>query len=350
MRARCCGDGPSEQEADKMASTMKAMVIRRTGGPDVFEEAELLIPEPKAGQVLVKIAATSVNPIDCKVRSGAVAILPPFPAVLHGDLSGTVVEVGQDVRKFKEGDEVYGLVGWTGGEGGALAEFAVCDEQLLAHAPRSLPLDEAAVLPVVGITAYQGLRRKIRLEKDRMLLVQGGSGGVGHIVVQMGKAFGAQVAASASSDEKIAVVASAGADWTIRYDQETAAQYVERITGGKGFDVVFDTAGGANLPLSFEAARRGGDIVTIAARAIVDLSLMHSKGLNLHVVFSLLPILYREGRAQMGQDLEVIARLVDDGLIRPIIYPRTFSLSSIAEAHRFLETESHYGKVLVHVQ
>lgn len=333
-----------------MTATMKAMVIRRTGGPEVFEEAELPIPKPKSNQVLVRVAATSVNPIDCKVRSGAVGILPPFPAVLHGDLSGTVAEVGQDVRKFKQGDEVYGLVGWTGGEGGALAEFAVCDEQLLAHAPRSLPLDEAAVLPVVALTAYQGLRHKIKLEKDRMLLVQGGAGGVGHIVVQMGKAFGEQVAATASSDDKIAVAASAGADWTIRYDQEAVAQYVERITGSKGFDVVFDTVGGANLPKSFEAARRGGDIVTIAARAIVDLSLMHSKGLNLHVVFSLLPILYGEGRAQMGQDLEAITRLVDDGLVRPIIYPRTFSLSSIAEAHRFLETESHYGKVLVRVQ
>jgi len=114
---------------------MKAMVIRRTGGPEVFEQAELPIPHPGANQVLVRVKATSVNPIDCKVRSGAVAILPPLPAVLHGDISGTVVEVGRDVSHFREGNEVFGFVGWTGGEGGALAEYAVCDARLLAYAP-----------------------------------------------------------------------------------------------------------------------------------------------------------------------------------------------------------------------
>ncbi len=332
-----------------MASTMKAMVIRCTGGPEVFEKAELSIPDPAPDQVLVKVTATSVNPIDCKVRSGAVAILPPFPAVLHGDISGTVVEVGQEVRRFREGNEVFGFVGWTGGEGGALAEYVVCDPRLLAHAPRSLPLEEAAALPVVALTAYQGLQRKIKLGKGMSVLVQGASGGVGHVAVQMAKAFGAQVAATASSDEKSAVAASAGADWTIRYDQEEVRHYVERITGGRGFDVVFDTAGGANLPKSFEAARPGGDVVTIAARATVDLSRMHSKGLNLYVVFSLLPILTREGRESVGQDLATIARLVDDGLVRPIIYAKGFTLDSIAEAHRFFETQSHYGKLLVRV-
>lgn len=332
-----------------MATTMKAMVIRRTGGPEVFEKAELPIPHPGANQVLVRVKATSVNPIDCKVRSGAVAILPPLPAVLHGDISGTVVEVGRDVSHFREGNEVFGFVGWTGGEGGTLAEYAVCDARLLAYAPRSLPLEEAAALPVVALTAYQGLQRKIKLRNGMLVLVQGAAGGVGHIVVQMAKVFGAQVAATASSDEKIAVVASMGADWTIRYDQEEVKHYVERITDGKGFDVVFDTAGGANLPKSFEAARPGGDIVTIAARATVDLSLMHSKGLNLYVVFSLLPILTGEGRNLVGQDLATIARLVDDGLVRPIIYPTGFTLDSITEAHRFLETQSHYGKILVRV-
>ena len=332
-----------------MASTMKAMVIRRTGGPEVFEKAELPIPEPTANQVLVRVKATSVNPIDCKVRSGAVAILPPFPAILHGDISGTVVEVGGEVRRFREGNEVFGFVGWTGGEGGALAEYAVCDPRLLAHAPRSLPLEDAAALPVVALTAYQGLQRKIKLGKGMSVLVQGAAGGVGHIAVQMAKACGAQVAATVSSDEKGAVAASAGADWTIRYDLEEVGHYVERITGGRGFDVVFDTAGGANLPKSFEAARPGGDVVTIAARATVDLSLMHSKGLNLYVVFSLLPILTHEGRDTMGQDLATIARLVDDGLVRPIIYSKGFTLDSIAEAHRFFETQSHYGKLLVRV-
>lgn len=328
---------------------MKAMVIRSTGGPEVFEQAELPVPEPGPGQVLVKVRATSVNPIDCKVRSGAVKILPPFPAVLHGDVSGVIARVGTEVYHFREGDEVFGFVGWTGGEGGALAEYVLCDARLLSHAPRSLALDEAATLPVVGLTAYQGLKRKIALQKDAMVLVQGGSGGVGHIVVQMAKAFGAQVAATASSEEKGAVVASSGADWTIRYDQEELGQYVQRITDSRGFDVVFDTVGGVNLPKSFEAARLGGDIVTIAARATVDLSLMHSKGLNLYVVFTLLPILTREGRKEIGEDLTTVARLVDDGLLRPIVYPKSFTLETIADAHRFLETQSHYGKILVRV-
>ncbi|MCX8013093.1 MAG: zinc-binding dehydrogenase, partial [Rectinema sp.] len=280
-------------------------------------------------------------------RSGAVGMLPPFPAVLHGDISGTIVACGPGIRRFREGDQVFGMVGWTGGEGGALAEFARCDERLLALAPRSIPLVEAAALPVAALAAWQALARKIVIRKGMSLLVVGGAGGVGHFGVQIGKALGAQVAATVSSEEKAAVALRAGADQIIRYDLEQTEDYVLRLTGGRGFDAVFDTAGGQNLPRSFVAAKPGGAVVTIAARATVDLSLMHAKGLDLHVVFVLLPILRGEGREIIGEDLVRITEMVDTARVRAIIYPRIFSLESAGEAHRLLESGAHYGKLLV---
>jgi len=329
--------------------TMRAMVIRRTGSPEVFEPAELPIPVPGPGQVLIKVWATSANPIDCKVRSGAVSMLPPFPAVLHGDLAGTVAACGPNVQRFREGDRVFGLAGWMDREGGALAEYVRCDERLIARAPRSIPLEECAALPVAGLAAWQALRRKIHLHEGMRLLVMGGAGGAGHFGVQIGKACGAQVAAAVSSDEKADVARRAGADWIVRHDQEEPQTYTARLTDGRGFDAVFDTAGGQNLLRSFAAAKPGGDIVTIAARATVDLSMMHAKALNLHVVFVLLPILRGEGRQIIGEDLARIAELVDAGLLRPIIYPKAFAMDSVGEAHRLLETGSHYGKLIVRI-
>lgn len=330
-----------------MAEMMRAMVIRQTGGPEVFETAEVPVPMPTGHQVLVKIAATSVNPIDCKVRSGAVALLPPYPAILHGDLSGTVAACGPEATRFREGDAVFGFVGWTGGEGGALAEYAVCDERLLARAPKSLPLEQAAVLPVGALTAYGALQRKVQIRPGDLVLVHGGAGGVGHYGIQLAKAFGASVAATVGSEEHEAVARTCGADWVIRHDLLSVTEYVQAIAGGRGFDIVFDTAGGANLARSFEAARPGGSIVTSAARVTMDLTPMHAKGLNLLVVFLLLPVLTGEGREDLGKDLEMLAAMVDEGRLRPVVFPRSFTLDEIADAHRLLESGRHYGKILV---
>ncbi len=327
--------------------SMRAMIIERTGGPEVFEVRDVPRPSPGPGQVLVRVRATSVNPIDCKVRSGAVAVIPPFPAVLHGDLAGEVVARGPGAGKFREGDRVFGFVGWTGGEGGALAEYSVCDERLLAEAPTVLSFEEAAALPVAGLTAWLGLKVRAGVKGGMRVLVHGAAGGVGHVAVQVARALGAEVSATASSPEKLAIAERLGARYAIDYRKESVTDYVERITAGKGFDVVFDTVGGKNLDASFEAARSGGTVVATAARSTHDLTPVHSKGLSLHVVFVLLPILQGSGREELGAALHELARLASAGQLKPYLDERRFKLADIADAHRLLESGAALGKVSV---
>jgi NADPH2:quinone reductase len=200
---------------------MYAQIIRSFGEPDVFELAELLNPAPKAGEVLVRVAATSVNPVDYKVRRFGPAIAPPLPAVLGCDLAGTVEALGPGVAGFAIGDRVYGCAGGVAGvSGGAYAELIAADARLLAPAPASLGLREAAALPPRFHHGWEGLFDRTRLEPGQTVLVHGGAGGVGHVAIQLAKAHGAVVHATVSSAEKAALARRLGADETINYREE----------------------------------------------------------------------------------------------------------------------------------
>lgn len=327
---------------------MKAQILRQFGPPTNFEPAELPVPALIAGHVLVRVYATSVNPVDCKIRSGAVpGIAPAFPAVLHGDVAGVVEAVAPDVTSFKVGDEVYGCAGGLKGSGGALAELMLADAQLLAHKPDTLSMREAAALPLVSITAWEALFVKNRLTAGQTVLIHGGVGGVGHIAVQLAKWCGATVAVTVRKPQDFAVVAGFGADHIINANDEEVAAYVARLTAGEGFDVVFDTVGGANIDKALAATRINGAAVTTAARSTHDLSPMHSKSLTLSVVFMLIPILTNRGRAAHGEILAQIARIVDEGKLKPLIDARRFTLATIADAHALLESGQAQGKVVV---
>ena len=179
---------------------MKAQVIRSFGDTSVFQLEEIPVPTVLPGHVLIEVKATSVNPIDTKVRSGAVpAVSPSFPAILHGDVAGIVREVGEGVTEFRPGDEVYGCAGGFKGTGGALAQFMLADARLLAPKPKNLSMEEAAAIPLVTITAWEALFDRANLQAGDEILIHGAAGGVGHVAIQLAKWKGAKVYTTASN-------------------------------------------------------------------------------------------------------------------------------------------------------
>ena len=323
-------------------------MIKKFGDASVFEIAE--VPKPKAilGHVVIKVKATSVNPIDIKIRSGAVpAVAPEFPAVLHGDVAGVVVEVGEGVTEFRVGDEVFGCAGGFKGTDGALAEYMLADVQLLAPKPKNLTMAQAAALPLVTITAWESLCNRAKVQNGQTVLIHAATGGVGHVAIQLAKLAGAKVFTTASSEEKLSIGRRLGADETINYREQSVEQYVKEYTDGKGFDIVFDTVGGENLDRSFLAAATSGTVLAIAARSTHDLSPLHAKALSLHITFMLLKVINKEQRQDHGRILREVTNLVEKGKLHPLIDEKTFTFDQVSEAHSFLESNMAIGKVVL---
>jgi NADPH2:quinone reductase len=264
-------------------------------------------------------------------------------------VAGVIDTVARDVTEFNIGDEVFGCAGGLKGSGGALAEYMLADARLIAKKPTSLSMEESAALPLVGITAWEALFVKNHLKAGQRVLVHGGVGGVGHIGVQLAHWCGANVSATVRSQEGMATAAAFGADEVINVEVENVEQYLARLTGSAGFDLVFDTVGGPNLDKSLAAAKINGAVVTTAARSTHDLSPMHAKSLTLSVVFMLIPILKNQGREAHGKILQQLARIVDEGKLRPMVDARKFTLATINEAHALLESGKARGKVVVTV-
>lgn len=326
---------------------MKAMLIRRFGEPDVFEPAELPEPVAATGQVLVRVRASSVNPVDCRIRRNGPPIAPPLPALLHGDVAGTIEAVGDAVEGFAVGDAVYGCAGGVRGNAGALAERMSCDARLLAPVPAMLDFAAAAALPLVTITAWEGLFERARLVVGERVLVIGGTGGVGHVALQLARIAGAEVTATVASPGKAALARQLGARHTILRTQEPIAEAALRLTGGEGYDLVFDAVGGKLIEQALGAARIGGRVVTIQAQAEVALGLAHTRNLSLHAEFMLVPLLTGRGRERHGQILRQAARLVDAGLLRPLLDSQRFGFTRVADAHRRLESGEAVGKLVL---
>lgn len=324
---------------------MKAVVLKRFGSGENFELVERPVPFLIPGHVLVKVHASSVNPVDFKIRQGVLPIGPDLPAVLHGDMSGEIVEVGQGVNDFRKGDSVYGCVGGFSGLPGVLTEYALVDAQLIAHKPKNLSFEEAAVLPLVAITSWNALVDRAKVKEGQRTLVHAGMGGVGHIAFQLAKALGAEVHITCSSEEKARRTKELGVDAAINYKKLSVKDYVESYTEGMGYDVVFDTVGGSCLDDSFSAARVNGTVVSIAARASHDLSQVHIKSLTLHVVFMLLPLIMNEGRSRHGEILSELSKLVENNQIRPLLHSESFSFEDVGSAHNCLEEGNVLGKV-----
>jgi NADPH:quinone reductase len=327
---------------------MKAMIIDTFGESSVFKLKEIEAAALLPGQVKIKVRATSVNPIDIKVRTGAVpAISPSFPAILHGDVAGIIEEVGEGVKSFQVGDEVYGCGGGFKGLEGALAEYMNVDARVLVRKPLNITMEEAAAIPLVGITAWESLFTKGAIKKGDDILIHGGAGGVGHIAIQLAKWAGATVYTTTSSHEKQKIVREIGADHVIPYRESSVQDYVEKYTKGKGFPFVFDTVGGSNLDRSFEAASLNGTVLTIAARSTHDLTPLHSKGLSFHVTFMLLKLLDEAKRFEHGEILGNISKVIEENSLRPLLDKKTFSFEEVGKAHDYLESGKAVGKVIL---
>jgi alcohol dehydrogenase len=329
---------------------MKAMVLKEYGENAEFQLTELAMPEVKTGHVVVKVAAASVNTVDTMIRQMGqkdLPLSPDLPAVLGMDFAGRVEAVGKGVTGFAPGDEVYGCAGGLADLQGSLAEYMLADARLIAHKPKSISMREAAALPLVGITAYEGLQRA-GVQKGQKALVHGGAGGVGHVAVQLARHFGADVYATGSGEKARGYIEAFGATF-IDYRTEKVANYVEKYTKGAGFEVVFDSVGGANMPASFEAAALNANIATTVSMLQLDLTPAHFKGLSIHVVFMLIPMLYDYKREEHGNILADLARIVDSGALKPLLDENQYGLEAVGNAYDRLTSGQAIGKVVVEI-
>jgi len=323
---------------------MRAYIVNEPDGP--FLAVDVPRPKPVAGEVLVRVHASGVNPLDTKIRAAKAAhAQQPLPAVLGIDMAGTVEELGTGVTSFQVGDEVYGMVGGVGGHQGTLAEFVAVDSELLAGKPASLSMREAAALPLSVITAWEGLVDRANVHASHKVLIHAGAGGVGHMAVQIAVAFGAKVFATVSP-AKFGIVTNFGAT-PIDYTTQTVDQYVATHTQNEGFDIVYDTVGGPTLDASFQAVKRyTGHAVSCLGWGSHALAPLSFRGATYSGVFTLLPLLTGVGVANHGHILAEAAKLADAGKLKPLVNERRFSPLEIAEAHAIVEAGA-MGKVVI---
>lgn len=318
---------------------MKALVLTAFGGPESFELRDVPKPVPLAGQVLVRVHATSINPLDYQVRRGDYADLVPLPAITGHDVSGVVEAVGPGVTAFAPGDEVWYTPQIFDGPG-SYAEYHVAAEGIVGRKPRSLNHLEAASLSLVGGTVWEALVVRAGLRVGESILIHGGAGGVGHVAIQVAKAMGARVLTTVR-ETNFEFARSMGADVVIDYTKEDYVEAVMRETQGHGVDVVFDTIGGDTLARSPDALAQLGRVVSIVDIAQPqNLVQAWGKNASYHFVFT------RQNRGK----LDDLRALVDRGLLRPHI-GAVYSLADMSLAHARLESPNNgvQGKIAIAV-
>ena len=319
---------------------MKAMLLKAFGGPDAFELHDVPKPLPQAGQVLVRVHATSINPLDYQIRRGDYPDLVSLPSITGHDVSGVVEAVGPGVTAFTPGDEVWYTPQIFDGAG-SYAEYHVAAETIIGKKPPSLSHLEAASLTLVGGTAWEALVTRAALRVGESILVHGGAGGVGHVAIQMAKAMGARVFTTVR-ETNVEFARCLGADTVIDYEKEDYVDVILRETAGHGVDVVFDTIGGNTLSRSPDALAQLGRIVTIVDIAQPqNLVQAWGKNASIHFVFT------RQNRGKLDELSALVAR----GQLRPHV-GAVFSLTDLPLAHTLLETPNNgvQGKIVIDVR
>lgn len=313
-------------------------------------EKEVPLPIPRRGEVRIRVYASGINPLDTKIRAGEAAhARQPLPAILGLDVAGVVDAVGEGTERsvFREGDAVFGMVGGVGGLPGSHAEYVTVDASLLAHKPGTLSMREAAALPLVAITAWEGLVDRAAVTPGQRVLVHAGAGGVGHAAIQLARARGATVFTTVSPAKR--AVIDATRITPVDYTTRSTADYVQDFTEGEGFDVVYDTVGGSTLDESFKAVKRyTGHVVSCLGWGSHSLSPLSFKGATYSGVFTLLPLLTGIGRAHHGDILKSIAALVDRGEMRPLLYHAAFGSDDWEAAYQAVVRQV-LGKVVVEI-
>jgi NADPH2:quinone reductase len=313
---------------------MKAAYFDGIGTPDVIHYGDLATPEPKAGEVLVRVAAASVNPLDVYIRGGMVNMHLPFPFIPGADLAGPVEAVGPSCSRFKVGDRVWGSNQGMLGRQGTFAEFAAVREDFLYPLPAGVPEQTAAALALVGITAHLGLFWRGNLKAGETVFINGGTGGVGLCVVQMAKLSGAKVIATVGSEEKAKLARQFGADATINYKSQDVAKEVKEATAGKGIDIYYETQPPTDFGPTVEMMAPRGRIIVMAGRSAkptLPNGAFYVKCLQLQgfAMFNCTP---DEQRA-CADDMNV---WMAKGTLKPLI-GKVFPLSQAKDAHELQE-------------
>ena len=332
---------------------MRAMVIDRYGKVPMHL-AEMPTPEIGEYEVLAEIHAASINPIDFKIRDGKVKLLVKYkmPLILGNDFSGVIAKVGAKVTRFKAGDEIYARPRKS--KIGTFAEYIAIHEDDIALKPKNLNFEEAASIPLVGLTSYQALTDILQLKKEQRILIQAGAGGVGTFAIQLAKLMGATVATTAS-EAGANLVKSLGADEIINYKTEKFEEIL------KNYDAVFDTLGGEILEKSFGIIKDGGKLVSVSGLPNARFGKEYGSGFFKTLLFSAashkLTVLEKKHNVQYtflfmkpsGEQLRIIANFIETGKIKPII-DKVFSFKDAQKAMEYAESGRAKGKIILKIR
>ena len=326
-----------------LPATMKVIAITQPGGPEVLAAAERPVPQPKAGEVLVKVTATGVNGPDMMQRKG----LYPAPAgasdLLGLEISGEVAAVGAGVTRWKIGDKLCGLT-----NGGGYAEYCLIDANHCLPIPKGVSLTDAAGLPETFFTVWSNVFIGAQLKAGETFLVHGGAGGIGTTCIQLGKAFGAKVIATDSPQSRCKICSDLGADRVIDYKSE---DFVEVVRAEGGANVILDIVGGPNIEKNIKAASPDARLIQLAfaAGSKVEINLMPIMLKRLSYTGSTLRTRPVAFKTRVAQELETqVWPLIEAGKIR-VVTGRTFPLAQAGEAHALMESAGHTGKILLAV-
>lgn len=330
---------------------MKAVLMTAPGNPEVLQLQDVANPSVSVGEteLVVRLRAAGVNPIDTKLRKRGTFYPDQMPAILGCDGAGIVESVGAGVQKFRVGDEVYFCNGGLGAHQGNYAEYTTVDERFAAHKPTSVSFAEAAAAPLVLITAWEALYERGRLEPGEKVLIHAGAGGVGHVAIQLAKLKGANVCTTVSCQEKADFVKQLGADYPILYKQTDFAQAALDWTGGEGVDLAFDTVGGETFHKTFPAVRIYGDIVTILEPdANTVWKIARNRNLRIGLELMLTPMLQGilEAQQHHADILAECAKYIDAGKLK-IHVSQELPLAEAAKAHQLIESGSTTGKIVL---
>lgn len=326
---------------------MQVVEISRPGGPEVLKLATRPLPQPKPGEVLIRVAAAGVNRPDCFQRAGTYAP-PPGASDLPGlEVAGTVVKLGESATQWKEGDQVCALT-----PGGGYAEFCVTPAGHCLPIPKGWSLIEAASLPETFFTVWINVFERARLAPGETLLVQGGSSGIGVAAIQLAQAFGHRVFVTAGSAEKCAACEALGAERAINYRSEDFVEVVKQLTGGKGADVILDMVGGDYVPRELRCLATDGRLSLIAFlggnKTTLDMSEILIRRLT--ITGSTLRPRTVEFKTAVAKSLrEKVWPVIDAGKVRPVIY-KVFPLAAASAAHALIESGAHVGKIMLEVE
>lgn len=328
--------------------------MTEVGEPDVLQLQEVPDLQIKSDtEILVRLKAAGINPIDTKLRSRGTFYPDQMPAILGCDGAGIVEKVGSQVTKFQVGDAVYFCQGGLGAAAGNYAELIVVDEKFASLKPQSLSFVEAAAAPLVLITAWEALYDRGRLQPGQKVLIHGGAGGVGHVAIQLALLQGAEVATTVSSDDAADLVQELGADLVINYKETNFVEKVLEWTEGEGVDLAFDTIGDEVFYQTVYAVKNYGDLVTILEPdpKLGNLKEARLKNLRISLELMLTPMLQARIHDQLDQTkiLQQCARLVDEGKLK-ILVNQTFPLAAASEAHKVLEAGGMKGKLVLTIE